>query len=78
MDDLWIRDVLVLYVDSVGETLASSTLDMAIMRAIVVLGRENVPAVNGMIIPHASLVGLFVNLRRAPHRCELHLAIPCH
>ena len=71
MTNLWIRDGLVI----VGETLASRALDMAIVYAIVVLGCEKVPAINGMILPRATIVGLLVNLCRAPHRCERNFVI---
>ena len=70
MTNFRIRDVLVMQVHSVGETFASRALDMAIVDAIVVLGCEQVPAIDGMIVPHATFVGFLVNLRRAPHRCE--------
>ena len=69
MTNLWIRDVLVMQVESISETFASRTLDMAIVDAIVVLGREQVPAIDGMIVPRATVVGLLVNLCRVPHRC---------
>ena len=67
MTNLWIRDVLVMQVNSIGESLASSALDMEIVYAIVVLGCEKVPAIDGMIVPRATFVGFIVNLRRAPH-----------
>ena len=75
MTNLWIRDVLVMQVNSIGETFASRALDMAIVDVIVVLGREQVPAIDGMIVPRATFVGLLVNLRRAPHRCERHFFV---
>ena len=75
MTNLWIRDVLVMQVNSIGESLASRALNMAIVYAIVVLGCEKVPAIDGMIVPCATFVGLLVNLRRAPHRCERHFVV---
>ena len=61
--------------NSVGETFASRALDMAIVYAIVVLGCEKVPAIDGMIVLRASLVGHLVYLLCAPHRCEWHLVV---
>ena len=75
MTNLWIRDGLVMQVHSVSETFASRALDMAIVDTIVVLGREQVPSIDGMIVPRATFVGLLVNLRRAPHRCEWHFVV---
>ena len=75
MTNLWIRDVLVMQVNSVGESLASRSLDMAIVYAIVVLRCEKVPAIDGMIVPRATFVGLLMNLHRAPHRCERHFVV---
>ena len=75
MTNLRIRDGLVMQVHSVGETLASRAFDMSIVYAIVVLGCEKVPAIDGMIVPRATFVGLFVDLRRAPHRCERHFVV---
>ena len=75
MTNLWIRDGLVMQVHSVGETFDSRALDMAIVYAIVVLGCEKVPAIDGMIVPRATFVGLLVNLRRAPHWCERHFVV---
>ena len=75
MTNVWIRDGLVMQVHSVSETFASRALDMAIVYAIVVLGCEKVPAIDGMIAPRATFVGLLVNLCRAPHRCERHFVV---
>ena len=75
MTNLWIRDVLVMQVNSIGESIASRALDMAIVYAIVVLGCEKVPAIDGMIVPRATFVGLLMNLCRAPHRCERHFVV---
>ena len=75
MTNFRIRDVLVMQVHSVGESLASCALDMAIVYAILVLGCEKVPSIDGMIVPRATFVGLLVNLRRAPHRCEWHFVV---
>ena len=75
MTNLWIRDVLVMQVKSIGELLASRALDMEIVYAILVLGCEKVPAIDGMIVPRATFVGLLVNLCRAPHRCERHFVV---
>ena len=75
MTNLWIRDVLVIQVSSIGELITSRTLDMAIVYTIVGLGCEKVPAIDGMIMPRATFVGLLVNLRRAPHRCERHFVV---
>ena len=75
MTNLWIRDVLVMQVNSIGESLASRALDMAIVYAIVVLGCEKVPAIDGMIVPRATFVGLLVYLCRASHWCEWHLVV---
>ena len=61
--------------NSVGETFASRAFDMAIVRAIVVLGCKEVPTVDEMIMPRALLVGLLVYLCRASHRCEWHLVV---
>ena len=69
MTNLGIRDVIVKQVNGIGESLASRALDMVIVYAIVVLGCEQVPAIDGMIVPHATFVGLLMNLRRAPHWC---------
>ena len=55
---------------SVGEMFASRALDMNIVYAIVVLGCKKVPAIDGMIVPRATFVGLLVNLRRTSQRCE--------
>ena len=73
--NLWIRDVLVMQVNSICESLASHALDMAIVYAIVGLGCEKVPAIDGMIVPRATFVGLIVNLNRALHRCERHFVV---
>ena len=75
MTNFRIRDVLVMQVNGIGETFASRALDMAIVDVIVVLGREQVPSIDGMIVPRATFVGLLVNLRRAPHRCERHFVV---
>ena len=75
MTNLWIRDVLMMQVNSIGDSLAWCALDMAIVYAIVVLGCEKVPAIDGMIVPRATFVGLLVNLRRAPHRCDRHFVV---
>ena len=75
MTNFRIRDVLVMQVNSIGETFAACALDMAIVDAIVVLGREQVPAIDVMIVLRAPFVGLLVNLRRAPHRCERHFVV---
>ena len=69
MTNLWICDVLVMQVHSIGESLASCALDMAIVDAIVGFGCEEVPSIDGMIVPRATFVGLLMNLRRAPHWC---------
>ena len=61
--------------NSVGETFALRAFDMEIVCAIVVLGCKEVPAVDVMIMPRASLVGLLVYLYRASHWCEWHLVV---
>ena len=75
MTNLWIRDGLVMQVHSVGETFASRAFDMAIVYTIAVLGCGKVPAIDGLIVPRATFVGLLVNLCRAPHRCERHCVV---
>ena len=75
MTNLWIRYVLVMQVNSIGESLAPRALDMAIVHTIVVFGCEKVPAIDGMIVPRATFVGLLVYLCRAPHRCERHFVV---
>ena len=75
MTNLWIRDVLVMQVHSIGESLASCALDMAIVDTIVGFGCEEVPSIDGMIVPRATFVGLLVNLCRAPHRCEQNFVV---
>ena len=75
MTNMWIRDGLVMQVHSVVETFSSRALDMAIVYAIVVFGCEQVPAINGMILPRATIVSLLVYLRRASHRCEWYLVV---
>ena len=54
MTNLWIHYVLVMQVNSIGESLALRALDMAIVYAIVVLGCEKLPVVDGMIVPRAT------------------------
>ena len=75
MTNLWICDGLVMQVHSVGETFASCALDMAIVYAIVVLGCEKVPAIDGMIVQRTTFVSLLMYLCRASHWCEWHLVV---
>ena len=63
-----VRNILVLELDSVADPFAARGFDMAIVRAVVLWGRGQVPSIDCVIRPCPSLVRLFVHLHLASHR----------
>ena len=75
MSDGGVCDTFVLELDGVTQLLAFGVLDVAVVRAVV-LGRcIEVPAVDRVVCPAASGVGLFVDLDVAAHRGQRHLVV---
>ncbi len=75
MCDGWVGDTLVLELYCVGQALVLGVLDVARMRPIVFCRGEEVPSIDGMIRPRASLVCLLMHLCIASHWSKRHFVV---
>ena len=75
MTDFWILDVFVLEVDGIVKSFAPRCFDMAIVCAVMVFGRKEIPAIDGMVLSCTTVVGLFVYLGHTTHRSERHFVV---
>ena len=75
VDDFGILYVPVLEVDNIGKSFAPRCFDVAIVRAVMVLGREKVPFIDRMIMSSSLLVAFLMYFRRTPHWSNRHFIL---
>ena len=73
--DFRIRDVLVLEVDGIGDSFTPRCFGMAVMHEIMFFGHKEIPAIDGMVLPSTTVVGLFVYLCRTTHWGKRHFVV---
>lgn len=75
MRDGGVGDALVLELHRVGQSFALGVLDVARVRPIMFGRGEEIPSIDGMICPCASLICLLVNLCIATHWRQWHFVV---